>query len=408
MTSEAYGRRRWLWLLLAGVLGMGLLVVATTRRRQTAEPVAPAADAPANVVRMSETAQHDAGIEVARVSTLSRASQLEAPGVLMVDEARTARIGSIVEGTAVIVEAEVGDRVEAGEVLAELHGPIVHETWAAYRKALAEDRRAKIEHDYAVQADERAQRLYADKAISLQEAQRARADRRAAEQHLAVTATELRRAEETLEHLGITSGEDPTGESGEYVRVRSPLRGAVLERHVATGSAVAPGSQLFVVSDLSSLWAAAEVDETQLSRLRVGAPVRVRVAAYPGESFPGKIIFIGDALDPTTRRVRVRCEVPNSDGRLKPQMFATISLGEPTPVNVTAIPTAAVQEMGGREVVFVVAADGGFVLREVVVGHEADGWTEVVRGLEPGERVVTGGSFLLKTELLDAGASAEN
>jgi cobalt-zinc-cadmium efflux system membrane fusion protein len=344
---------------------------------------------------------------VEATQTVSRSTHFEAPGVLALDETRTARIGSMVEGKIVSLSAEVGARVPAGAVLADIHSHVIHETWAEYRKAIADRKRRMTELTYTVQAEERARRLYADKAISLQEVQRAQVDRVAAEQALDMVKTEVRRTEEALEHLGITSGEDPSGESGEKIPVKSPIAGAVLEKNVTTGTAVTSGMQLFVVSDLSILWALAEVDETKLPRVKVGFPVEVRVAAYPGEIFPGTIIFVGDTLDPKTRRVTVRCRVPNSQGRLKPQMYATLSLGEGDPRPVVIIPSQAVQEMDGKIVVFIATDAGKFFPREVTLGPEAEGRVEVLSGLQPGEKVATVGSFLLKSEWLKATVAIE-
>jgi cobalt-zinc-cadmium efflux system membrane fusion protein len=296
------------------------------------------------------------------------------------------RIGSLVEGKVVTVATEVGNRVTAGATLAELHSQVVHVTWAEYRKAIADRKRQETQFAYTVQ----------------EEVQRAQVDRVVAEQSLEMAKTEVRRTEEALEHLGITSGEDPSGEKGEQIPVKSPIAGAVLEKSVTTGTAVTPGMPLFVVSDLSTLWALAEVDETQLSLLQVGRPVAVRVAAYPSEVFPGTIIFIADFLDPKTRRVSVRCRVANPHGKLKPHMYATLMLGAGETRTVVAIPAPAVQAMDGKTVVFVADDTGKFALREVTVGTETEGWVEVITGIRPGERVAASGSFLLKSELLKA------
>jgi len=351
---------------------------------------------------LSEAAQRDAGVTVEAARSIDRSTQFEAPGVLSLDETRTVRIGSLVEGKVVTVAAEVGDRVKAGATLAEIHSQVVHLAWAEYRKAVADRKRQETQFSYTTQAEERARRLYADKAIPLQEVQQAQVDRVVAEQSLEMARTEVRRTEETLEHLGITSGEDPSGEKGEQIPVKSPIAGAVLEKAVTAGTAVTPGMPLFTVSDLLTLWALAEVDETQLSLLQVGRPVTLRVAAYPSEVFPGTIIFIGDSLDPKTRRVSVRCRVANPQGRLKPHMYATLTLGAGDTRTVVAVPSPAVQTMGGKTVVFVTDDAEKFALREVTIGTEVEGWVEVISGIRPGERVATNGSFLLKSELLKA------
>jgi membrane fusion protein, heavy metal efflux system len=393
--------------LVATVFLAILAYVGFQGRSQEAEPPAPTPVAATQRVVLSETAQRDAGVTVEIVQMVPRRVRLEAPGVLSLDEGRTARIGSMVEGTIVSVSVQVGERVTSGTALAEIHSHIIHDVWAEYRKAIADHKRRLTELDYAVQADQRAQRLYTDKAISLQELQRARVDRVTAEQSLDMTKTEVRRTEEALEHLGITSGEDPRGESGEQIPVKSPLAGAVLEKNVTAGTAVTPGMQLFVVSDLSTLWALVEVDETKIPSVTVGLPVEVRVAAYPGESFPGTVVFIGDTLDPKTRRVTVRCRVPNPQGKLKPQMYTTLSFAEGESHAVLAVPSQAIQELEGKTVVFVAEDAGKFLAREVTLGSEIEGRVEILTGVTSGEKVATLGSFLLKSELTKSAIDAE-
>jgi len=341
-------------------------------------------------------------VTVEPVRTAMRTDSLEATGVVALDETRTARIGSVVEGVVVTTYRDVGDRVRAGSLLAALHSPRVHDGWAAYRKAVAERRRATSDLEFARRAEERAKRLFTDKAISAQDVQRAEADRLAAEEQLDIAGTEVRRAEEDLEHLGVTNAEDPSGESGEEIPSRAPIDGVVLERHVTAGTAVAPAMPMFVVSDLSRVWVVAEVDESRLSQVAAGRSVAVRVSAYPDVTFAGTVTLVGDVVNPRTRRVMVRCQLPNSDGRLKPEMFATVLLGGGDPREVVVVPAAAVHAVDGKTVVFVQQAEGVFRRREITAGPEQDGLVEVRAGLHAGERVVTAGSFLVKSELLKA------
>jgi membrane fusion protein, heavy metal efflux system len=357
-------------------------------------------------VSLGEAAQKQAGISTDRVKRLLRSDRVEAPGVLALDEQRTARLGSMVEGMVVKVHAEVGDRVRAGQVLAELHSHVVHDAWADYRKAVAERRRRETEQSFARQSVERAERLLQAKAISQQELRRAEADRAAADEQLDIAKTEVRRAEEALEHYGVTNAEDPSGESGEFIPVRSPLAGVVLEKTITQGTAVTVGTPLFVVANLGELWAVAEIDETELPLVKAGRPTELSVSAYPGESFPGRISFVADTVNPKTRRVTVRCQVENPEGRLKPEMYASFTLSSGEPHAVLAVPSQAVQEIGGRGLVFVKNAAGAFERRDVALGQEADGWVEVRSGVREGEEVATTGSFLLKSELLK-GAIAE-
>ena len=383
---------RMLWIAAAAVsaaCGQGASATAT-------DP------APADVVVLDQPAQLRGGVEVAVVGVAARAEQTEAPAVVVLDERRTARIGALVEGVVIDAFAEVGDRVRAGQLLAAMHSPAVHEAWAGYRKAIAERRHLDKELTFAIAAHERARRLYADKAVSLQEVQRAEADRVAAEEALDMTRTDVRRSEEELEHLGVTNKEDPTGESGEQIPVKTPMAGVVLERLITPGTTVVPGSQLYVVSDLTALWAQVEIDESLLSHFHAGQPVQLRVAAYPDRMFPGTVSLVGDMVNPKTRRITIRCAVPNADGRLKPQMFATaiIQLADARPAVV--VPQTALQNIDGHATVFIAEEGGRFRPRAVVTGDTLDGATEITSGLHAGERIAVAGSFVLKSELLKA------
>jgi cobalt-zinc-cadmium efflux system membrane fusion protein len=389
--------------LLVGVVAAVVLVAAVAVWRAWTAGGGPEGATPTaseTTVSLPEAAQRQAGISTETARRLTRADRVDAPGVLALDEKRTARLGSLVDGIVIHTMAEVGDRVRPGQVLAEMHSHVVHDAWADYRKAVADRRRLETELAFAVQAEERAARLLEAKAISRQELQRAEANRIDAEAQLDMARTEVRRAEEALEHYGVTNAEDPTGESGEYIPLRSPLHGVVLEKEITQGTAVTMGSPLFVVADLTELWAVAEIDETELPLVKAGRDVELRVAAYPGETFAGRISFVGDTVNPKTRRVTVRCQVPNADGRLKPEMYAALTLSAGEPRSVLAVPSGAVQEIRGRPIVFVQTAEGSFERRDVAVGPEVEGLVEVRSGLDEGEPVATTGSFLLKSELL--------
>lgn len=387
------------------LLAAGLAALANVVLRPRQAPVPAAREAPADAARpqvvvLDQAAQRAAGIAVAPVESRVRTDREEAPAVLTLDETRTARIGSMVEGIVTETVADVGSHVSAGDLLGTIHSHVIHDSWAAYRKAVAERRRQQTELAYAEQSAARARRLYTAKAISAQQLERANADLSSTEELLEMAQAEVRRAADELEHYGIVAEGEAIVEAGEQIPIRTPLAGVVLERQVTPGTAVTIGTSMFVVSDLTSLWAAAEIDETRLSRVAIGRDVQVRVSAYPDESFSGTISFIGDLINPKTRRVTVRSTVPNQDRRLKPEMFATVELGASDPREVATVPAEAIQEIDGQPVVFVLDGPDRFHSRSVEVGPTVDDWVEIRSGLEPGERVATTGSFVLKSELL--------
>jgi cobalt-zinc-cadmium efflux system membrane fusion protein len=133
----------------------------------------------------------------------------------------------------------------------------------------------------------------------------------------------------------------------------------------------------------------------------------VRVAAYPGDVFTGRVTYVGETVNPKTRRVTVRCEVANGDGRLKPEMYATVRVGESDPRSVLVVPSASVQTVDGNPTVFLSEQGDRFRARTVELGSDRDGLVEIRRGLEEGEQVAATGAFILKSELLKSSDTGE-
>lgn len=181
--------------------------------------------------------------------------------------------------------------------------------------------------------------------------------------------------------------------------LRSPINGVVLEKTAVAGARFTPGEVLFKLADLSSVWVQAEVAEQDQAVLRVGRSAKVTVDAYPGAVFTGRVSFISPVLNPQTRTVQVRVELPNRDGRLRPAMFAQVELaaGERT-ASVLSIPVSAVIDSGTRQLALVQVAEGRFAPRDLKLGRRTADYVEVLEGLGEGEQVVTKANFLLDAE----------
>jgi membrane fusion protein, heavy metal efflux system len=393
-------RTSYVWLAGPGLIALAVLLWFAWFRGAPRSGASDAASAPADTVTLSPSAARSSGIVVQTPQWIERVDRIDASGIIALNERRTARPGAIVEGVILDVNAQTGDRVASGAVLATIHSHVVHDAWAAYFKGVAERRRFENEVRYARAAEERAARLLADKALSPQEVDRARSDRIAAEQGLTAARAEETRASQELEHYGIVARETGHPEQEDIVSVRAPFAGALIERQVSPGSAVTPGTPLFVVSDLSLVWVTAEVDEAQVARIVPGLPVEVDVTAYPGEVFRGTLASVGDMVNPSTRRVTIRCEVPNADGRLKAQMFARVTLKASTPRHVLVISARAIQTMEGQTIVFVRDSLGRFQRRPIVIGSTVGGLAEIVSGADEDDEIATAGAFLIKSELL--------
>jgi RND family efflux transporter MFP subunit len=181
----------------------------------------------------------------------------------------------------------------------------------------------------------------------------------------------------------------------------------VLVRNVTQGAVVTPAIDLFVISNLQSLWAIAEVNEEHLGQLRPGMPVRLYVQAWAKEPFPGRIAKLGESLDPQTRTVKVRVAVPNQADRLKPEMYATAEIDVGASRRAIFVSAEATQEIRGETVVFVRTAPDKFQARHVDTGRAIERSLEIVRGLSPGDLVAVSGAFVLKSEYLKASLSDE-
>jgi len=187
---------------------------------------------------------------------------------------------------------------------------------------------------------------------------------------------------------------------GKALELKAPIDGVIIERKSTVGELIGRDTAVYTISDPSDLWLIAEVKERDLGAIRVGQDAAFTVLAYLEEIFRGKVILIGNRVEPETRTLEVRVAVNNSDGRLKPGMFADVEIATTALENVLIISDEALQTMDNDKVVFVAKDETQFERRAVKTGLEQHGKVQVLSGLTAGERVVTQGSFILKSELL--------
>jgi Cu(I)/Ag(I) efflux system membrane fusion protein len=180
--------------------------------------------------------------------------------------------------------------------------------------------------------------------------------------------------------------------------IRSRTDGVVVEMTARTGKRFMPGDPLFQIADLSSVWIVASVFEQDLEFVRPGQPAAVSLAAFPGRVFTGPVTFVYPTVDPETRSARIRIELSNAGGLLKPELYATVEIEAGDTKAEVAIPESAVLDSGTRQVVLVDLGGGAFEPREVKLGSRGDGYVEVTSGLAAGERVVVNGNFLIDAE----------
>jgi RND family efflux transporter MFP subunit len=344
---------------------------------------------------LNPTQLRNAGVVVEAAASRVVRETIEATGKLAPDEERTWRVGALTDGRVVDMRVNVGDTVRRGDVIASIHSHDVHESRAAYRRAETELQRAVAAEQHAARIRDRARRLLDLKAASREQVENAENEYRNAQAQVAAAGTDLQKARHHL-----TEFLDVALEDGDNVPVRAPAAGLITQRHVTPGSVVTPGTEMATITDPGSIWMIAAVNEADLSHLRVGQTVRVKVRAWPDQPFTGHILRLGEQLDPATRTLQVRVRLANPGGRLKPEMYATAEIESTRARDALFIPDTAVQEVSGQKVAFVQIAPGRFQTRAVETGGNRGGLAEITAGLKPGEQVVVKGAFALKSQLL--------
>jgi cobalt-zinc-cadmium efflux system membrane fusion protein len=342
------------------------------------------------VVTLSPEALAAAALGIAPAEERALRATLGVPGHIRLDPTKEAQVGARTGGQLDAIRVRTGDRVQKGDVLATVQSLELGEAVAAWHGAEAR----------ADAAEARKQRLVQLKADGVS----SEAQVLDAEAELAVASGELEAAEERLRILGV----DPTGidpSKGEHFPshfpIRAPIAGEVLASTASVGQAVEPGTALFHIGDLDTVWVMLDLYERDLAKVRVGQDVAFSVDAFPGESFHGTVEQVGSLVEAQARTVEIRVVVPNPDHRLKPNMYARAELDVGTASGQigAVVPAEAVQEVDGRKVVFVAEDGGRFRPVEVAIAEEAADEVRIGSGLTAGQPIVVKGAFTLKSEL---------
>ena len=362
-----------------------------------------AAAIPVGMVKIEPADQAKAGIRIAPVQVRTVPHELTVAGQVIMDERRTDHIGALADGRIERVLVLPGDNVRAGQTLAWMHSHMVHETVGALIQAYAAVDRQTSAVRFAEINRDRYQHLLALQVASQEEAQRAEQQLRQAQQDLTDAQANVHMEREHLAELLQTSPSTLTAGTlyeRELIPIRAVSAGTVITRGVTPGQVVTTGDEAFVVSNLSTVWVSAAVNEKDISGVHRGALANVTTQGYPDTNFPAIVRMLGDQLDPQTRTVPVRLAVPNAGVRLRPGMFATASIDEPALRKGIFVPENALQDVNGLRVVFVTGDGSTFQVRAVKLGARSQGLVEVIEGLNPGDHIVVDGAFMVKGELL--------
>jgi cobalt-zinc-cadmium efflux system membrane fusion protein len=320
-------------------------------------------------------------VKVEVVEQSNAASAIHLTGRIAFDEDHTQRVASPIDGRVARVLVQLGERVRQGQSLVEL--------WSAHVAEIhAEAQKAEQDLTVAEKSVSRCHKLKEDGAISDKDVAQSEADYEKAKADSARTVAQLQSLNLSAKGPGIRAA------------LRAQIPGMVVERNILVGQEVRADAAfpLLTVSDLGTAWALADVYEQDLALVTPAAAVSIRVPAYPGEFFPGKIDHVGDVLDSASHTVKLRCVVSNPGNRLKPEMFAKIELAAP-PQNAVLLPSKAILTDSEHSRVIVALEGNVYRLRVVETGPEVEGKVRVIAGLTPGEKVVTEGAIFLNREM---------
>ena len=333
------------------------------------------------VVHVSPEAIARMGIRTATVDAAPAIGGIEVPAEIQAEPDREAHVSSIVSGQLARVAASVGDRVQAGQTLAFVRS-------IALGEARAQGARARANVEVAQSNFSRQQELQREGIGAQRQFLEAQAELRRAQ-------AEQSAADRALEVYG-------RGGSGSEVAIKSPIAGRVLSRHATVGEVVGPSDVLFEVTDITRVWAVGRVYQQNAGQVTEGARAALTLQALPGRSFQGTLDYVAPALDERTRTLPVRLGFDNPEGVLRPGLFGTLSISPAGAAAETApaIAAAAVQRLGDNTIVFVPGdEDGEFRAVNVTVGPRSQGLVRIQGGLAVGDRYVSEGAFVLKSEL---------
>ncbi|MBK9166811.1 MAG: efflux RND transporter periplasmic adaptor subunit [Bryobacterales bacterium] len=312
---------------------------------------------------------------------------LRVAGRVEADETRMARVSSPVTGRITELEVVEGQTVRRGELLAVIRSTELADAQFAYLKSLSQQQLAS-------RAVERAQRLLDAGVIGEAEVQRRDAELVQASAELSAARDQLRvlgMPDEARQHL------EETRTVNAVSQVLATIDGTVMERPVTLGQVVQPAETIMVLADLSHVWLVADVPEQTAGTLSVGKIVEADIAALPGEVITGKLSFVSAIVNPETRTVRARMDLPNREGKYKPAMLATMTLQD-LAERRQVIPVTAIVRESNREHVFVQTAPGTFELRPVELGGEYGNLFVLIEGVRTGESIALDGAFHLNNE----------
>jgi len=377
-----------------GVLALSLVLASCRASRPEAKDESKSQPQDSNVVEMGLEAQKHVGLKVAPAVVAQLSEYLNVTGTVQPIDSRIAHLRPLARGRVLEVLAKVGDRVRSGQPLARLDNIEAGELLAQIQVAGAELQKLRVQQAALLRQVERNRRLLEIGAVPRKDAELVEAEQQGL---LAAIKGQVSLNEGIAARLRRFGLSEDTQSQASVTLILSPFGGVVIKAQAAPGEVVDSGAELFSIADISEVWVQAEVYEKDLGRIHLGRTAFVSVDTYPGERLPALVTYISDILDPQTRTAKVRCEVSNKGFRLKLDMFAAVDVPTTFSRKAIAVPSGAIQQVEGKNVVFVRRSEEKFEARPVKLGKVVDGQTEILAGLTEGQPTVVQGAFHLKS-----------
>ena len=324
----------------------------------------------------------------------------EATGKVAFNEDDATPVSSPYAGRVVKLLAKPGDSVSQNAPLLEIDTPDLVAAESDLLTGEASLAKAQTVLRQAERTRDRLSRLVAGEAAPVKDLEQATSDAQGAEHDVRSAQSAAEAARQRLATFGKSPAEVDrivaTRELDRIAKVFAPIGGTIISRKVGLGQYVRPDAPepLFAIANLSSMWLLADVYETDVAGVRLGAPVEVRVIAFPNQKFSARVSYIAPSVDPATRRVAVRCVLPNPGRRLMPEMFASFLLPQ-LQTKVLTVSQRAVVRDSDRKVIWVLHDGKELVRRTVETGVEQDGWIEIRSGLQPDDKVISDGALFV-------------
>lgn len=345
-------------------------------------------------------------LKIAPVATVTFRSDSVTEGNIAIDDDLNTPVFSPYSGHVVKLIARLGDQVERGAPLFEVEATEFVQAANTLITAVGAAKTAQSQQRQAEINEKRAHDLYLANGGALKDWQQGQTDLAAAQNAVRSAEIALAAARNQLRILGKSEADiaaleaAPTRQLDPVATVYAPISGTITQRQVSPGQniqSISAGAStpVYTIGDLSTVWLIANVREEDAPSMRVGAPVEVRVPAFPDRVFKAKASWVAAALDPGTRRLPVRANVENPDRALKPMMFANFSITTGKDSTAPAVPESAVVYEGDTVRVWLANNDATLAIRQVRIGRIQDGMVEILSGLSPGDKIVTSGSLFI-------------